>query len=107
MSPRPKKARTCTCPHRPPGSLVFKPAGTPLKDLAKILLAHDEFDALHLCDGVGLTQEEAGQRLGVSRGTVQRLVASGRKKLIDAIVEGRALVIAADALPPPEKDSWK
>jgi uncharacterized protein len=94
MSPRPKKPRICTCPHRPPGALVFKPAGTPLKDLEKIHLAHDEFDALRLCDSEGLTQDEAGQRLGVSRGTVQRLVVSGRQKLIDALVGGRALIIA-------------
>lgn len=97
MSPRPRKPRNCACPHRPPEGRVFKPAGVPLKNLEKIHLDHDEFDALHLCDGEGLTQEEAGERLGVSRGTVQRLVAGGRKKLIDALVEGRALIIAADA----------
>ena len=93
MSPRPKKPRNCTCPHRPPGSRVFKPAGTPLNELGKILLEHDELEALHLCDGEGLTQDEAGQRMGVSRGTVQRLVAGGRKKMIQAIVAGRALII--------------
>jgi uncharacterized protein len=93
MSPRPKKPRNCACSHRPPGSSVFKPAGTPLKDLELVRLYHDELEALHLCDGEGLTQEEAGERIGVSRGTVQRLVASGRKKVIDAIVVGQALVV--------------
>ena len=93
MSPRPKKPRSCCCPHRPPGSEVFKPAGTPLKELERSTLQHDELEALRLCDGEGLTQEEAGSRMGVSRGTVQRLVVSGRKKVIDAIVSGRALVI--------------
>lgn len=96
MSPRPKKPRNCACPHRPPGSSVFKPAGTPLKDLELVRLYHDELEALHLCDGEGLTQEEAGERIGVSRGTVQRLVASGRKKVIDAIVAGRALVVEVE-----------
>ena len=96
MSPRPKKPRNCACPHRPSGSSVFKPAGTPLKDLQLVQLHHDELEALHLCDGEGLTQAEAGSRMGVSRGTVQRLVAAGRKKVIDAIVAGRALVIAGE-----------
>jgi uncharacterized protein len=96
MSPRPKKPRNCACPYRPPGSSVFKPAGTPLKDLELVRLYHDELEALHLCDGEGLTQEEAGERIGVSRGTVQRLVASGRKKVIDAIVAGRALVMEVE-----------
>jgi len=93
MSPRPKKPRNCACPHRPPGSMVFKPAGTPLKDLVKVPLQHDEFEALRLCDGEGLTQEEAGERMGVSRGTVQRLVTAGRKKLIIAIDAGQALIV--------------
>jgi len=96
MSPRPKKPRNCACPHRPPGSSVFKPAGTPLKDLEKVPLHHDELEALRLCDGEGLTQEEAAALMGVSRGTVQRLVASGRKKVIDAIVGGRALVMEGE-----------
>lgn len=93
MSPRPKKPRNCACPHRPPGSLVFKPAGTPLMDLEQVPLQHDELEALRLCDGEGLTQEEAGERMGVSRGTVQRLVTAGRKKVIDAIVAGQALIL--------------
>ena len=92
MSPRPKKPRKCLCPHRPPGCEVFKPAGIPLKDLERVNLNHDELEALRLCDGEGLTQEEAGVRMGISRGTVQRLVVSGRKKMIDAIVAGKALV---------------
>jgi excisionase family DNA binding protein len=61
-----------------------------------VLLLHDELEALRLCDGEGLTQEEAGERMGVSRGTVQRLVASGRRKVITAIVAGRALVMEGE-----------
>jgi predicted DNA-binding protein (UPF0251 family) len=96
MSPRPKKPRCCACPHRPPGLSVFKPAGTPLADLEQVPLPHDELEALRLCDGEGLTQEQAGERMGISRGTVQRLVAAGRKKVIDAIVVGRALVMTME-----------
>jgi len=58
-----------------------------------VILPHDELEALHLCDGEGLTQEEAGKRMGISRGTAQRLVTGGRKKLIDSIAGGRALVL--------------
>lgn len=92
MSPRPKKPRRC-CAHRQPGDLVFKPAGTPLAELAKIELQSDELEALRLCDLDGLTQDAAGQSMGVSRGTVQRLVSSGRKKLVAALVQGRALLV--------------
>ncbi|MFO7765548.1 MAG: DUF134 domain-containing protein [Pelovirga sp.] len=93
MSPRPKKNRHCACPHRPAFASVYKPAGAPMTDLAQVCLPADELEALWLCDGLGLTQEEAGQKMGVSRGTVQRLVSNGRKKLINAIIAGQALIV--------------
>ncbi len=101
MTPRPKKPRTC-CPFRAPGSLVFKPAGTPLMDLEEVPLGHDELEAMRLCDSVGLSQQEAGERMGVSRGTIQRMVARGRKKVIEAMIESRAIVVAPGD--PPESE---
>lgn len=95
MAPRPRKPRNC-CAHRRPEDLVFKPAGTPLSRLEKIVLEPDELEALSLCDQAGLTQEQAGGQMGISRGTVQRLVTSGRRKLIDAVLLGRALVIESE-----------
>jgi len=93
MSPRPKKPRFCNCPHHLPGSLVIKPAGIPTRNLEKAMLNLDELETLRLCDSEGLSQDDAGKRMGVSRGTVQRLVNSGRKKIIDAILNSQALVI--------------
>jgi len=61
-------------------------------ELRQISLARDELEALRLCDLEGLTQEEAGQRMGVSRGTIQRLLTNARKKVAAALVEGAALV---------------
>jgi predicted DNA-binding protein (UPF0251 family) len=72
---------------------VYKPAGTPLWDLEKITIGHDEMEAMFLCDAENLTQEEAGKRMGVSRGTVQRLLAQARKKTIEAVVLGKALLV--------------
>ena len=92
MSPRPKKPRIC-CKHRRPEDHIFKPAGTPMADLDKVKLAHDELEAVRLCDVEGMTQAEAGDVMGVSRGTVQRLVCSARKKIVEAVLLGHALVI--------------
>lgn len=97
--PRPRKPRICLCPHRAGYSAVFKPAGTPLKDLEIIQLALDELEALHLCDGEGKTQEEAGECMGVSRGTVQRLLAEGRKKVAASLVHKKALAIGTAGSP--------
>lgn len=92
--PRPCKPRICTCPHRIGNGVFFKPAGTPLKDLETIQLAHDELETLHLCDGEGKTQEEAGICMGVSRGTIQRLLTSARGKVARALVGQKVLAIS-------------
>ncbi len=76
---------------------AFKPTGTPLDKLAHIILQQDEFEVLRLCDHKGLFQEQAGESMGVSRGTVQRLLASARKKVAGALVEGAALVFEKEA----------
>jgi len=52
-----------------------------------------EMEALRLVDLEGLSQEEAGRRMGVSRGTVWRLLQSGRKKVVQALTEGRSIFI--------------
>jgi uncharacterized protein len=103
--PRPRKPRICLCPHRAGYSSVFKPAGTPLKDLEVIKLAHDELESLHLCDGEGKTQEEAGACMGVSRGTVQRLLTSARWKVARALVGQKALAISASLPEVPENST--
>ena len=58
-----------------------------------IHLTVGEYEALRLVDRKGLNQEEAGQAMNVSRGTIWRLLDSGRSKLISVIVEGKKLVI--------------
>jgi len=96
MTPRPRKPRNCCCALTKFGDRLFKPAGTPTLELERTTLYPDEVEAIHLCDSLGLTQQQAGERMGISRGTVQRLVAGGRKKLIDALLEGRAVVFSEE-----------
>jgi predicted DNA-binding protein (UPF0251 family) len=64
-----------------------------MQKLETITLDLDELEALRLCDLDGHDQHSAGQRMGVSRGTVQRLVERGRFKLVSALVNSRALII--------------
>jgi RNA polymerase sigma factor (sigma-70 family) len=63
-----------------------------MSEVEKISLSRDELEAFKLCDLDDLTQEEAGLRMGVSRGTVQRILASARKKAAAALSKGRAIV---------------
>ena len=71
---------------------AFKPTCIPLNDLKHIPLLRDELEALKLCDQKGFTQEQAGKKMGVSRGTVQRILTSARSKVAEALTEGAALV---------------
>jgi predicted DNA-binding protein (UPF0251 family) len=96
MSPRPKKIRKCQgqfC------GKAFKPTGTPLPQLRQVELHRDELEALRLCDGEGMTQEEAGLSMGVSRGTIQRIITVARKKTSRALTEGYAIIFVDDEEP--------
>ncbi|MFQ3573794.1 MAG: DUF134 domain-containing protein [Thermodesulfovibrionales bacterium] len=65
----------------------------PTHELNLIILNHDELEAMKLCDLDGLTQEQAGEKMGISRGTVQRLLESAREKTIKAIIDQSGLVV--------------
>jgi predicted DNA-binding protein (UPF0251 family) len=78
--------------HRPPVT-VFKPAGVPARGLQWQHLTLDEYEALRLADCEGLSQEEAAERLGVSRPTVSRILEAARRTVAQALVEGQALAI--------------
>ncbi len=89
MSPRCKKPRFCGCKFK---GKAFKPTGIPMTEIEKIVLYRDELEALKLCDMENLTQEEAGKRMGISRGTVQRILSSAREKAATALAGCKALV---------------
>jgi uncharacterized protein len=61
-----------------------------------------ELEAFRLVDMEGMSQELAGQRMNISRGTIWRLVQSARKKTAQALTEGRPLQIVAG---PPDKET--
>ena len=92
--PRPRKS--CRC-RRFRGDRVFKPRSVPMHALESVRLELAEFEALRLCDGERLHQEQAAPRMGVSRGTVQRLLERARTKVVEALTESKALVIEEEA----------
>lgn len=76
-----------------PDIVYFKPAGVPLKDLKESTLSVDEFEAIHLKDLDGKDQEECAKLMGISQPTFHRLILSSRKKIADAIINGKAIRI--------------
>lgn len=87
--PRPRKNRK-VCHF--PGNLTFLPEGGG-EGLEPVILTVDEYETLRLIDREGLSQEDCGTRMQVARTTVQLIYTSARKKLADALVEGRPLHI--------------
>ena len=53
----------------------------------------DEFEALRLLDDEGLTQEACAVRMNIARTTVTAIYDSARKKVADALVHGKRLLI--------------
>ena len=88
--PRPRKRRLVAVP---PRALVYKPAGVPLEGLHRVSLLPEELEALRLMDLEDLSQEDAAQRMGISRSTFQRIVAQARRQVALALCEGAALII--------------
>ncbi|HCM28304.1 MAG TPA: DNA-binding protein [Treponema sp.] len=86
--PRPVLSRRVACA---PNAVLFKPAGIPARELDEVVLPLDEFEALRLADYEGLYQEAAALRMGISRQTFGRIVEGARRKVADALVNGKAL----------------
>lgn len=86
--PRCKKQRCCRILEN---ERVFKPTGIPLSELEIIEIEIDEFEAMRLCDYEGKSQIETAEIMLVSRGTVQRILNSGRKKILDALLHQKAI----------------
>jgi len=79
--------------HKEPGVTYFKPAGVPLSNLSEIVLLVEEFEAIRLKDLESLEQEECATKMNISQPTFHRLLLSARKKISDAIVNGKAIKI--------------
>jgi len=71
--------------------MYFKPAGVPLRMLEDVALSLDEVEALRLADLKALHQKPAAEQMGVSRATFGRIVESARRKVADALINGKAL----------------
>ena len=71
----------------------FKPAGIPLVNLQEVRILIEEAEAIRLKDLEGLEQEEAAQKMSVSRTTFSRILDSARQKIADALLNGKAIRI--------------
>jgi len=88
--PRPRK---CRLVEAAPEVTYFKPQGVPLRELAEVYLPLEGYEALRLADLEGLKQEEAAERMNVSRQTFSRILGEARRTVAEAVIYGLALHI--------------
>lgn len=86
--PRPQKKRYVCCE---PKNDEFVPDGRSSGE--KVVLTVDEYESLRLIDLEGYTQERCAEQMQVSRTTVQGVYDAARKKVADALVNGKRLLI--------------
>lgn len=87
---RNQNKRTISCI---PDFSVFKPKGIVDKNTEVINLNLDELEAIRLIDYQGLYHDVAAEKMNVSRATIGRIVETARKKISDALINGKILNI--------------
>jgi predicted DNA-binding protein (UPF0251 family) len=88
--PRPRHCRRVA---KLPQTNYYKPRGIPLSVLEEVVLTVDEFEAIRLTDLEGLYQTDAAEKMSISRQTLGRILESAHRKIADALVHGKALLI--------------
>lgn len=77
----------------PPKMKGFRPFGMAACKRKTIKLHYDEFESMHLADYDCISQEEAANRMNISRPTFTRIYDSALKKIARALVEGLTIEI--------------
>ena len=86
--PRPVRCRRI---ERMPAFRSFSP--DEVSQTGTVLMTVDEFETLRLLDYEGLTQEICAVRMNVARTTVTAIYENARRKVADALVNGKRLLI--------------
>ena len=74
-----------------PDHWEFSPAE--VSDGEPVVMSLDEFETVRRLDREGMTQEQCAERMGVARTTVTAIYESARRKIAEALVDGKRLQI--------------
>jgi len=88
--PRPRRMRRVWFE---PSTTYFKPAGIKTSELEEIILTVTEAESIRLKDFLGMDQIKAAKKMNISQPTFNRLLTSARKKIADAIINGKSIRI--------------
>ncbi len=87
---RPKKNRIVALN---PDVLYFRPKVNGAGEPEEVIITVDEWESIRLSDLQGLSYEDAGKHMGISRATFGRIIQSARKTLADALVNGKSIKV--------------
>lgn len=76
-----------------PNIQYFVPLDSQTANMEENILRIEEIEAIRLKDVEKLEQEECAERMEVSRQTFQRILNTGREKIADSIINGKAIRI--------------
>ena len=102
--PRPLKPRAV---RHDPAVVYFKPAGVRMRVLEEVALGLDELEAIRLADVEGLSHEQVGEMMNVSRATAGRILAQARRKTALALVYGLAIRVEGGTIETIEVEGRK
>ena len=99
--PRPRRMRRVRFG---PNVDYFKPRSIPVSELGIVDLNIEELEAIRLKDYEDRDQTQAAKKMNVSQPTFHRILEESRKKIAEALVEGKAIKIHGGAFKMPGGD---
>lgn len=85
------RQRRCRWVGFQPNIFYFEPRGAANSEV--VVLRVEELESIRLKDYLKIEQEEAAERMGVSQPTFNRIFKEARRKIAEALVEGKAIRI--------------
>jgi len=98
---RPRRARRIRFM---PDVTYFKPQGIRIRNLEIIELTFDEIECVRLSEIKELSQVDAAKKMKIHQSTFQRSLAKARKKIADALINGKAIKIQGGIYKMPKGD---
>lgn len=92
-NPRAGRPVNCRSVENVPKVTCFMPEGVSPSKLENVVLSVDEVEAIRLADKLGMYQSDAASKMSVSRQTFGRIVKSARRKVAEALVDGKSICI--------------